>query len=232
MLHLLFLGSRCGLASLFSPKFGLLLLHFEALLLVLIVMLQFQVHYLLFMRLLLLFQLLAVVFLELGGEFFTLLVLNVHLPEVHFKLPKKAIDRRLILLLYLLNLSFIPLLHFKAFLLKLEIAITLLLKFLFKQALDFLDFLVVILLDFSHGFLVLLLLKVLLVLQVLIPLLQILDVVVFLSARLFFLLSVSTLVLGQLGLDFALRGIELGLQLFLLLLPFLHFDLLDEYDVG
>ena len=84
-----------------------------------------------------------------------------------------------------------------------------------------------ILLDFAHGFLVLLLLKVLLMLKVFVALLQILDVVVLLPARFVLLLGVATLVLSQLGLNFALSGIELGFQLFLLLLPFLHLDLLD-----
>ena len=61
----------------------------------------------------------TVVLLELGREFFALLVLNVHFAEVDFELAQETVDRRLVLLLYLLYLPFITLLHLKALLFQL-----------------------------------------------------------------------------------------------------------------
>ena len=66
--------------------------------------------------------------------------------------------------------------------LELQIAITLLLQFLFEDTLDFLDFLIVVALDLPHRLLVLILLLDLLLLQIKVALLKILDVFVFLLA--------------------------------------------------
>ena len=66
--------------------------------------------------------------------------------------------------------------------LKLQVAIALLLQFLLEDTLNFLDFLVVVALDFPHRLLVLILLLDLLLLQVKVALLKILDVFIFLLA--------------------------------------------------
>ena len=66
--------------------------------------------------------------------------------------------------------------------LELQIAITLLLQFLFEDTLDFFDFLIVVALDLPHRLLVLILLLDLLLLQIKVALLKILDVFVFLLA--------------------------------------------------
>ena len=66
--------------------------------------------------------------------------------------------------------------------LELQIAITLLLQFLFEDTLDFLDFFIVVALDLPHRLLVLILLLDLLLLQIKVALLKILDVFVFLLA--------------------------------------------------
>ena len=71
------------------------------------------------MRILLLIKFLLVVVLELLREVFALLILFVHLAQVHFELFKETIDGSLVLLLDLVNLLFKALLHFKTFLLEL-----------------------------------------------------------------------------------------------------------------
>lgn len=191
-----------------------------------------EVENFLFVRLLLLFQLLLVVVFQLGGELLALLVLFVHLPQVHFELLQQAVDRVFVLLLNLLDLFFESLLHLEAFLLQLQVAITLLLKFLFEEPFDLFDLFVVVLFNFLHCFQVLALLQFLLVFQVVVALLEVGNVVVFLLFRLLFLLLVASLVLGELGLYFALRGVELSLQLLLLFKPLLHLGFLDKDDVG
>jgi len=82
----------------------------------------------------------------------------VHLPQIDLELLKQTINGSLVLRLDLINLLFIPLLHLKAFLLKLKVTVSFLLEFLFKEFFNFFHFFVMILLDLSHCFLVLVLL--------------------------------------------------------------------------
>ena len=82
-------------------------------------MLQLQIHDLFLVGLLLLFELLVVVLLELGGEFLAFLVLHVDLSQIHFEFAEEIIDRSLVFLLYLLYLLLVSLLHLKAFLFEL-----------------------------------------------------------------------------------------------------------------
>ena len=68
--------------------------------------------------------------------------------------------------------------------------------------------------------------------QIFVPLSLVPDVVIFLLARLVLLFRVAALVFGKLGLNLALRGAQLGLELVLLLLPLFHLTLTDEHDVS
>ena len=140
-------------AELFGLVFNISFLEFNFL-----VLLEFQVSHFFFVCGLLLFELFLVVSLELGRKAFTLLVFFVHLPQIDLKLFKQTINGSHVLSLNLINLLFVPLLHLKTFLLKLKVTVSFLLEFLFKEFFDFLHFFVVILLDLSHCFLVLVLL--------------------------------------------------------------------------
>ena len=99
------------LALLLTLQFELLFFDFEALLLVFIMMLQLQIHDLFLVGLLLLFELLVVVLLELGGEFLAFLVLHVDLSQIHFEFAEQIVDRGLVFLLDLLYLLLVALLH-------------------------------------------------------------------------------------------------------------------------
>ena len=103
-------------------------------------------------------------------------------------------------------------------------------QLLLKQPLDLFHLLVVILLNFTHRFPILVLLDDFLLLEVMVSLLQVLDVFIFLSARSFLLLAVTLLVLMKLGLYTALASIELSLEFLLFFEPLFHLGFSYKHD--
>ena len=154
-LVLFFLLSCDLLASGVLLQFQLFVLDFLSLYFIFVVVIELGVFNFLLVSLLLILQLLLVVLSQFSGKFFTLLVLDKDLTEIDFEFLEQAIDGRLVLSLDLLDLFLIALLHFKTFLLELQITVTLLLQLLLEQSLDLLDLFVVILLDLTHSFTVL-----------------------------------------------------------------------------
>ena len=182
LVDLLLLGGCVLLLTFVLAKVASFLVHLFAKAIFFLVVLHLEVCHFVFVRGLLLIELLAVVILELRGELFALLKLNVYLAQVRLELFEQAIDGCLVLHFDLLNLLLVALLHLETFLFELKVAVALLLELLLEDALDLLDFFVVVALDLSHRLLVLVLLLNLLLFQVKVALLEILDVFIFLLA--------------------------------------------------